>query len=301
MSKSETSQSLLKRIKDRRLSIRAFVKNLEPKGILLTNTNIICSTIATLLTAAPAIGGKPLMDLVGASGPDSIQWRILFSLAALLSLASAIAANLYKSHDMASNLSKARACDAKLEGLETLLELNQISLDDAATRYTQYLPDISFISDSKIMLEEHSVLDWAKGEINQPTSGQIVDDVISCSGWGECIGSKLHLWLAVEIKGCIWPKEGEIFVNNDGSWSKKIYEEGATDSFSLSLYVANKKAHRKIRTWLDKNAPNNNYSELQRPPGLMRLDRVGDLLRKKRSKDHGVNQPTPADPINPTP
>src|SRR5205085_10385216 len=96
----------------------------------------------TFLTAAPAIGGKTLMDAVGASSPDSISWRILFALAALLSLVSVIVANFYKSHDMASHLSKARACDAKLEGLETLLELEKITLDDAATQYIQLLPDI---------------------------------------------------------------------------------------------------------------------------------------------------------------
>lgn len=287
MSKTETPQSLLKRIKDRRRSIRSFVKNLEPKGVLLTNVNIICSAIATVLTAAPAIGGKTLMDAVGASSPDSISWRILLALAALLSLVSAIAANLYKTHDMASNLNKARACDAKLEGLETLLELNRINLDDAATQYTQFLPDISFISDSSMMLRDHSVLDWVKGEISQPHSSQVVDDVIPCSGWGEGVGSNLHLWLAVEIKGCIWPKEGEIFVDDDGSWSKTIHEEGATDSFSLSLFVANKKANRRIRAWLDECDETGNYSELRRLPGLRRIARIDDLHRKKASRNNG--------------
>ena len=298
MSKSETPQSLLKRIKDRRRSIRSFVKNLEPKGILLTNVNIICSAIATLLTAAPAIGGKTLMDAVGASSPDSISWRILFALAALLSLVSAIAANLYKSHDMASNLNKARACDAKLEGLETLLELNKITLDDAATQYTQFLPDISFISDSSMMLSDHSVLDWVKGEISQPHSSQVVHDVIKCSGWVEGAGSNLHLWLAVEIKGCIWPKEGEIFVDDDGSWSKTIHEEGATDSFSLSLFVANKKANKRIRAWLDKCDETGNYSELRRLPGLRRVARVDDLHRKQASANNALDQPPPNNSFN---
>lgn len=289
MSKSETPEGLLKRIKDRRRSIRSFVKNLEPKGILLTNVNIICSAVATLLTAAPAIGGKTLMDAVGASGPDSISWRIIFALAALLSLASAIAANLYKTHDMASNLNKARACDAKLEGLETLLELNKITLDDAATQYTQFLPDISFIADSSTMLRDHSVLDWVKGEISQPPSSQVVNDVISCSGWVEGVGSNLHLWLAVEIKGCIWPKEGEIFVDDDGSWTKTIHEEGATDSYSLSLFVADKKANGRIRAWLDECDETGNYSEMRRLPGLRRIARVDDLHRKKASGNSAVN------------
>jgi len=283
MSKPETPESLLKRIQDRRRSIKSFVKNLEPKGVLLTNVNIICSAIATLLTAAPAIGGKTLMDALGASSPSTISWRVLFALAAMFSLVSAIAANLYKSHDIASNLNKARACDAKLEGLETLLELNRITLDDAATQYTQFLPDISFISDSSMILKDHSVLDWVRGEMSKPHASQVVDDVISCSGWAEGVGSNLHLWLAVEIKGVIWPKEGEIFVDDDGSWGKAIHEDGATDSFSLSLFVANKKANKRIRAWLDECDETGNYSGLRRLPGLRRVARVDDLRRKKAS------------------
>jgi hypothetical protein len=280
MSKSETPESLLKRIKDRRRSIRTFVKNLEPKGILLTNVNIVCSAIATFLTGLPAILGDTLLNSIGGSSPNSSSWRILCAFAALFSLVSVIVANLYKSHDIASNLNKARACDAKLEGLETLLELNRITLDDAATQYTQFLPDISFISDSSMILRDHSVLDWVKGEISQPHSSQVVHNVIHCSGWVEGVGSNLHLWLAVEIKGCIWPKEGEIFVDDDGSWSKSVHEEGATDSFSLSLFVANKKANKRVRAWLDKCDETGNYSELRRLPGLRRIARVDDLHRK---------------------
>src|SRR5450631_3660009 len=281
MNKSETPQNLSKRIKDRRRNIQSFVKNIEPKGVLLTNVNIICSAIATLLTATPAIGGKSLMNALGGSSLDSIYWRIFFTLAALLSLISVIAANLYKSNNIASNLDKARACDAKLEVLETLIELNQISVDEAATQYTQVLPDISFISDSSIMLGSHAVLDWVRGEIIKPESGHVVDKGMSCRGWVEGLGSNLHLWLAVEIKGCIWPKEGEIFIDGEGSWNKTIYEEGVNDTFSLSLFVANKKANKRIRAWLDKGDKANNYSELRRIPGLRRISQVENLYRKK--------------------
>lgn len=292
MINSETPQSLLKRIKERRHSIRSFVKNLEPKGVLLTNVNIVCSTIATLLTAGPALGGKTLMDAVNASSPDSISWKIVFGLAALLSLVSAIAANLYKSNDMAANLNKARVCDAKLEALETLLELNRINLDDAATQYTQLLPDISFICDTHMMFRDRSVLDWVKGRISQPHLSEEVDDVIPCSGWVEGLGSNLHLWLAVESKGCIWPKEGEIFADHDGSWSKTVYEDGAADSFHLSLLVADKKANRRIRAWLDKCDETGNYSQLQGRAGLRRIDRVNDLHRKKAVPNAILQPPT---------
>ena len=288
MSSAETPKSLLKRIKDRRRSIHSFIKHVEPKGVLLTNVNIICSAVATVMTAGPAIGGKTLMDAIGAAGPGSASWRIVFAIAALFSLASVIAANLYKSHDMAANLSKARTCDAQLEGLETLLELNKITLDDAVTQYTQFLPDISFIGDSSTILREDSMLDWVKGDITKPQPSHMVHDVIACSGWVEGLGSNLHLWLAVEIKGCIWPKEGEVFVDNDGSWNKTIHEEGVTDAFSLSLFVANKKANRQIRAWLDKCDETGHYSEFRRLPGLRRIARVDDLHRKKAIRSTAV-------------
>lgn len=283
MSKPETHEGLLKRINDRRRSIQLFVNNVEPKGVMLTNVNIVCSAIATFLTAAPAIGGKSLMDAIGASSPNSILWRIFFGAAALLSLMSVIAANLYKSHDMASHLRKARACDAKLEGLETLLEVRKIELNDAVTEYIQLLPDIDFISDNKWAQKDQSVLDWVQGEISKPHSGQCVEDVISCSGWAEGTGSALHLWLAVEIKGKIWPKEGEIFLDNSGGWRKPIHEEGAPGSFSLSLFVANKKANSRIRAWLDNCDQCGDYTELRRFPGLRRVARVDGLRRNKAS------------------
>ena len=287
MSTAETPKSLLKRIKDRRHSIHSFIKHVEPKGVLLTNVNIICSAVATVLTAGSAIGGEQLIELLNQNNPKWM-WKFVFAVPVLFSLASVIAANLYKSHDMAANLSKARTCDAKLEGLETLLELNKITLDDAVTQYTQFLPDISFISDSSMILREHSMLDWVKGDITRPQPSDMVPDVIACSGWAEGLGSNLHLWLAVEIKGCIWPKEGEVFPDNDGSWNKTIHEEGVTDAFSLSLFVANKKANRQIRAWLDKCDETGHYSEFRRRPGLRRIARVDDLHRKKAIRSTAV-------------
>ena len=288
MSTAETPKSLLKRIKDRRRSIHSFIKHVEPKGVLLTNVNIICSAAATVLTAGIAsIGDNPIATIPPPS-PGSVSWRIVFAVASLFSLASVIAANLYKSHDMAANLNKARSCDAKLEGLETLVELNKITLDDAVTQYTQFLPDIAFIGDSSVILRERSMLDWVKGDITRPQPSDMVPDVIACSGWAEGLGSNLHLWLAVEIKGCIWPKEGEVFVDNDGSWNKTIHEEGVTDSFSLSLFVANKKANRQIRAWLDECDETGQYSEFRRLPGLRRISRVDDLHRKKAIRSTAV-------------
>jgi hypothetical protein len=284
MNNLDTRESLLKRIKDRRRSIRFYLSRLEPTGLRLTNFNIICGAIATVLTVTPAIGGKTVIEIFGSSDPNSLAWRIPFAMAALFSLLSTIAANLYKSQDIASRLSKAQACDAKLEGLEAFLELNQIDLKDAATQYTQHISEISFVSDDRRnLLRWRSSLDQVKGEILDPKSDQVVEKTIQCFGWVEGLGPGCHLWLAVESGGFFWPKERELHPEKDGSWRDRIYEEGTTESFSVSLFVANDKANKQIRAWLDHGDETGNYQEMRRVPGTRRVARVDGLRRNLSS------------------
>jgi hypothetical protein len=284
MDSSETHESLLKRIRDRRRRIESFIGSLEPTGARLTNFNIVCGAVATVLTATPAIGGKPLLDALGTTDPNSLSWRILFAIAALFSLLSTIAANLYRSHDIASRLGKAQACGAKLEGLETLLELHQIDLKEAATQYTQCISEIPFVSDTTgRLLKRRTSLDWAKGEIGEPKPDQDVEATFCCSGWVDGLGPGSHLWLAVEVEGRIWPKEREVLVEKDGSWKETIYEEGRTPTFSLSLFVADNRANKRIRAWLDKGDETGRYEELRRLPGTRRIARVDGLRRKSVS------------------
>jgi len=40
---------------------------------------------------------------------------------------------------------KAQACDAKLEGLETLVEIGRVDVDSATDQYVTALTDIPFI------------------------------------------------------------------------------------------------------------------------------------------------------------
>jgi hypothetical protein len=259
MINSETSENLLKRIRDRRRSIKCFIDNLEPTGTRLTNFNIICGAIATVLTATSAIGGKLLLDALGIIDPNSLAWRILFATAA-------------------SQLSKAQVCDVKLEGLETLLELSPISLKEPATQYAQFIAEIPFITGSRF-LKTPSALDWVKGEINEPKPNQVVESTISCSGWVEGVGPECHLWLAVEANGYIWPKEREFFAESDGSWKDTIYEEGTTAAFALSLFVANNQANKRIRAWLDEGDATGNYSQMRRVPGTRRIAKIDGLRR----------------------
>jgi hypothetical protein len=171
-----------------------------------------------------------------------------------------------------------QVCDARLEGLETLLEVDQLALKEAAVHYASYIAEIPFITGSRFA-NSPATLDWVQGEINEPKPNQLVESTISCSGLVESMGTESYLWLAVEVSGCIWPKEGGVVAKDDGSWLRTIYEEGATASFSLSLYVANFQADKRIRAWLRKGDATGNYSKMRRVPGTRRIARIDGLRR----------------------
>jgi hypothetical protein len=278
----ETFDNLLRKVRDKRRRIATFVSRLEPHGVRLVNLGIICGAIATALTAGPAIGGSRLTDALGAAGPNSPSWRILCGAAMVFSLVATIATNLYKSHDMASRLAKAQTCDAKLEGLETLVELGQMSIKEAAARYEDCIPEVSFIPserEAKKWSRRQPSLDMVKGDIKEPSPNQAVEDTFLCTGWANGLESGLHLWLAVEINGRIWPKEGEVYVEDDDSWNKTVFEEGAIDQFSLSLFAVNAEGDKHIRDWFKTCDRTGSYSELRRTSGMIRLARVNGLRR----------------------
>jgi hypothetical protein len=95
----------------------------------------------------------------------------------------------------------------------------------------------------------------------------------------EGVGPECHLWLAVEANGYIWPKEREFFAEDDGSWKDTIYEEGTTAAFSLSLFVANSQANKRIRAWLDEGDATGNYDKMRRVPGTRRIAKIDGLRR----------------------
>lgn len=105
---------------------------------------------------------------------------------------------------------------------------------------------------------------------------------IECSGFASDISPGLHFWLAVEVNGLIWPKEGEISVDGNGRWSKTVFEDGAIDKFSLSLIVANKDADKAIEQWFQQGQGTGQYERLTKIFGTQRLDRVDGLCLKGR-------------------
>lgn len=148
MTDTDMQQKLLQRIKARRSDITQYVSDIEPRGTRLTNISIICSAVASVLTAGPALGGTSFTEGIQnilRIADDSPVWRILCLAATLLSVSTVIATNMYKSHDMSTRLSKAQAANALLEGLETQIEFGQMPLQEGAKLYQQYIADVPFI------------------------------------------------------------------------------------------------------------------------------------------------------------
>lgn len=146
-----TSSQLLSRIKKRRRSIDAYLHAARPRSERLTWVSVISSALAAVLTAGPALGGVAFADDVARSlqleGPSSV-WRPLCLLAMVVSVIAAVSANLSKSKNAEARIISAEACNAQLEGLQTMVEFEQVSLEDAVDLYQQHIAKIPFVPEA---------------------------------------------------------------------------------------------------------------------------------------------------------
>lgn len=141
-------QELLRRIEAQRANIDAFIRQVRPRSARLANISIISSSAAAIFTAGPALGGVSFAEALQRTfslPTNSIVWRVLCFAALLVSLVATISAQLSKSQDRAAQLSTAEACDTELEGLQALLELDQLPLRDAIELYLKYIAKIPFV------------------------------------------------------------------------------------------------------------------------------------------------------------
>jgi len=122
-----------------------------------------------------------------------------------------------------------------------------------------------------------------KGEIIKPSANQVARGEILCTGRAENVRPDIHLWLVVEVGGLLWPKEDEIFVDENGEWSATIYEDGTPDEFSIELFAMNSKADIYVRKWLESGRRTGDYPGLSWIPGSRRIARVGGLRLSSRA------------------
>lgn len=121
---------------------------------------------------------------------------------------------------------------------------------------------------------------WA--DIESPKSGDLVNTAIDCSGSATGIPPSMHLWLVVEEekRKFIWPKAGEVMVNEQGKWKHRIFEQGHAQRVSVSLFMADPAAHEIIRSWLENGQLNGHYSFLKGIQGTTRMAIVTELQIK---------------------
>jgi hypothetical protein len=147
----DLKQKLLDRIKAKQAGINVYARSLEQRGVRLTNLSIICTSLTTVLTAGPALGGTKFTGSTSAIlglASDSIVWQVLCLGAVVLSLAAAIISNMNKSTESATRLAKAQTAAVLLERLEMNLALDQVTVDAAAKQFQDYIAEAPFIPDT---------------------------------------------------------------------------------------------------------------------------------------------------------
>jgi hypothetical protein len=143
-------RDLLARIEMRRAAVQAFLRANRPHTRRRANLIILLTSVSALATAGPALGGEPfaqnIQNLLGLQS-DSYVWRILCLLALLVSVGGAVLTNISKSQDDVARVGAAEAVNAELEGLSSLLQFGNLSVDDGVKLYQQYIAKIPFIED----------------------------------------------------------------------------------------------------------------------------------------------------------
>lgn len=119
--------------------------------------------------------------------------------------------------------------------------------------------------------------DKVTGSINDPQPNETVRRTFKCSGVVTGMQPGLSLWLAVEVGDLVWPKEGNVVPDQDNQWSTTVFEDGATETFAVALFVADSKVDRRIGKWLEAGRSTGKYSELRGIPGARRIARVDGL------------------------
>jgi hypothetical protein len=119
--------------------------------------------------------------------------------------------------------------------------------------------------------------DNVTGSVSNPQPNETVRRTFQCSGVVTGMQPGLSLWLAVEAGDLVWPKESRVAPGQDNKWSATVFEDGATETFAVSLFVADSKADRRIGKWLEAGRGTGKYSELRGIPGARRIARVDGL------------------------
>jgi hypothetical protein len=141
-----SDDNLLAQVRAKRTEVERFLAAAVPRRRRLLNTTIIGGTVATALTAAPAVGGAGFTKwLTTAFSLTSPAWQLLCGAAAVSSIAATVATQLLKSQNVEEQVARAQSCRAKLEVLETGLRTGRLDPGQAASDYMRCVEEVAFI------------------------------------------------------------------------------------------------------------------------------------------------------------
>jgi hypothetical protein len=142
MTDEATEQHILELLKDKRHALDRYLEREAPRKRALLNISLLAGGLATLLTAAPAVGGKALIELLKAAlGLQSPVWQLMCAGAAVCSALATVANQLLKSNGREEQLLRARTCRARLEALELGLTVGSLDAAHATPEYARCLED----------------------------------------------------------------------------------------------------------------------------------------------------------------
>ena len=147
---TDRRQDLLMRINARRAGVEAFLRERRPRITRRVTATLVLTSLSAVLTAGPALGGVSFAESVGGTfglGDTSVVWRVLCLLSLLVSAAAAVLTSIEKSQGAGAQLSAAEAARTELEGLSTLLEFGDLTVEDGVKLYQQYVTKIPFVDD----------------------------------------------------------------------------------------------------------------------------------------------------------
>ncbi len=146
MAAARSDDVLLTQVQTKRAEVDRFLSRAVPQRRRLLNTTIVGGTVATALTAGPAVGGQTFTKwLTEALDLTSPAWQLLCGAAAVSSIAATVATQVLKSNNVDEHVARAQTCRARLEVLEVGLSTGRIDPSQAATDYMKCVEDVAFI------------------------------------------------------------------------------------------------------------------------------------------------------------
>lgn len=129
-----------------------------------------------------------------------------------------------------------------------------------------------------IFTNSRSRLSHLTGRINEPLGGTAVPKSFQCVGTADGFkeGEGVHLWVAAEINGRLWPKGHEI-ICKDGKWRTKVFQDSDESAFGVALIAADEDANGRIEAWIRHGQNTGRFESLEGLAGIISLDRIDNV------------------------